>query len=245
MNRKTILTFFLFIFCISNLSTLDLFNRIKIYWLGYSCFYIESPAGLKILMDPLSESLGYDMPNLVMPDIVTISNERFEHNNMSFVGGRPRIIKDKVYEKIGDVVIKAIETETKESETAGSNKKNMMYLFEIGGLRVVHIGALGHILTKKQYKKIGKVDILIVNINDKYAINYLQAYDMCRKIKPRIILPMGFKKEILKGVDNILRKFLNSFENAAFQNFVYLNKQEIRENNMQVLVLGVMNKLFE
>ena len=56
----------------------------EIKYYGQSCFCISSADGAKIVTDPFGEEIGLRMPRL-NADIVTISHNHFDHNNLSAI----------------------------------------------------------------------------------------------------------------------------------------------------------------
>jgi len=59
----------------------------KLTWYGQACFLLETAAGTRILMDPFAKGIGYEIPQGFKADIVTISHEHPDHNNVAFVSG--------------------------------------------------------------------------------------------------------------------------------------------------------------
>ena len=66
----------------------------KVKWLGHASFLITSDSGTRIITDPYetSENLTYDEIRETA-DIVTVSHEHSDHNNVAAVGGNPQIVK--------------------------------------------------------------------------------------------------------------------------------------------------------
>ena len=64
----------------------------EIKWHGHSCFEITSEAGMVIATDPYDESYGYQVPELTA-DIVTVSHEHRDHNNVTAITGEPEVVK--------------------------------------------------------------------------------------------------------------------------------------------------------
>jgi len=66
----------------------------KIQWLGHATFLITSDTGTKIITDPYKagDPLNYGEIK-ESADIVTVSHEHFDHNNVASVGGNPEVVK--------------------------------------------------------------------------------------------------------------------------------------------------------
>ena len=66
----------------------------KVKWLGHSSFMITSDTGTRIITDPYApnERLTYGEIK-ESADIVTVSHEHGDHNNVATVGGNPEVVK--------------------------------------------------------------------------------------------------------------------------------------------------------
>lgn len=176
------------------------FGEVTIRWFGHSCFLIESSQGTKILTDPLGEETGYPLPE-VMPDIITISHEHFDHNYVRPYKGKPRIIRgltpdgrdwEKIEETIKDVTISNVFTY---HDNKGGKKDglNSIFILQLEGLKIVHLGDLGHFLTEEQIKAMGGIDVLLIPIGGITTINPYEANEVLEQLKPKIAVPMHYK----------------------------------------------------
>src|SRR5262245_64490965 len=73
----------------------------RLTWYGQACFLLETAAGTRIVMDPIPKGIGYDLPQGLKADVVTISHEHYDHNNVGFVTGKPRVIRGLTADKKG------------------------------------------------------------------------------------------------------------------------------------------------
>src|SRR5438105_11530675 len=80
--------------------------------------------------------------------------------------------------------------------------KNTVFIIEVDGWKIVHLGDLGHLLTPKQIKAIGPVDVLMIPVGGVYTINGSEAKEVIAQLKPRqYIIPMHYA---VKGFDELL-----------------------------------------
>ena len=86
---------------------------------------------------------------------------------------------------------------------------NNVICFELDGIKVCHLGDLGHVLTDEQVTEIGKVDLLLTPVGGFFTIDAKAASQICDQLKPRVVIPMHFKTEKneqpIAGVDEFLR----------------------------------------
>ncbi len=211
----------------------------KIKWLGHSSFLITSGTGIRIITDPYApnERLTYSEIK-ESAGIVTVSHGHFDHNNVAAVQGNPQVVQ--VADPVTIKGIKFSGIPTYHDDTGGSKRgNNIIFCFEVDGIRVCHLGDLGHSLSKKELADLGKVDILLVPVGGNYTIDAKVATELCGKLAPKVIMPMHYKNERcsnfpVAGVDEFLQgktevKRLNSSE-AEF-------KKEQLPAKTQVIVL--------
>ncbi len=178
----------------------------KLTWFGQAFFLLESKAGARVVMDPLPAGIGYTPPAALAADAITVSHEHGDHNNVALVNGKPKILRglseDKkgwntIDEKIKDVAIRAVGVYHDEEE-GKKRGLNAVFLFEVDGLRVAHLGDLGHLLSDKQVAEIGAVDVALVPVGGFYTIDAAQATKVLAQLKPRlIVVPMHYKTDVL------------------------------------------------
>jgi len=162
----------------------------KIKWLGHASFMITSDSGTRLITDPYhpNEELTYGKIN-ESAEIVTVSHEHFDHNNIAAVRGNPKVVKGAVTEEIRGIAIKGIPSY--HDEAGGTKRgKNVIFCLEVDGIRVCHLGDLGHLLSEKQVAEIGTVDILLIPVGGYYTIDGRVATRVCDQLKPKVIIPM-------------------------------------------------------
>ncbi len=176
----------------------------KLTYYGHACFLLEAD-GTSVLIDPFNEQVGYPFPD-VRPTVLVISHEHFDHNYVQAAKGTPKVIRGlrdggkdwaAVREHVGPVAITTVRTYHDASQ--GSQRgRNAMLIFESEGLRVVHAGDLGHILSSDQVSAIGRADAMMIPIGGYYTIGPAEADTVVGQVKPRVVIPMHYKTDVNK-----------------------------------------------
>jgi len=181
----------------------------KIKWLGHASFLITSDTGTKIITDPYErrDNLSYGEIK-ESADIVTVSHGHADHNNVAAVRGKPEVVRETGITKVKGIEFKGVASH--HDEAGGSQRgKNIIFCFEVDGIRACHLGDLGHQLTDKQVAELGKVDILLIPVGGYYTIDAKDATQVCNQLKPKVIIPMHFKNSKcsfpITGVDEFLK----------------------------------------
>ncbi len=179
----------------------------KIKWLGHASFMITSDTGTKIITDPYvtAENLNYGEIK-ESADIVTVSHEHGDHSNVSGVRGNPEAIRGTA--KVKGIEFKGIPTY--HDDAKGQQRgNNTIFCFEVDGMKVCHLGDLGHELSDKQVVELGKVDILLIPVGGYYTIDAAVASQVYNKLAPRVTIPMHYKNNKcnypITGVDDFLQ----------------------------------------
>jgi L-ascorbate metabolism protein UlaG (beta-lactamase superfamily) len=156
---------------------------------------ITSENGIKILMDPYINMLGYKLPE-IEADIVVTSHEHKDHNNIAAVKGEfVRINGLGAFSEHG-IEIKGVDTF--HDKFSGDKKgRNTIYNFKVDDINVCHCGDLGHILDEKQVEEIGKVDVLLIPVGGGYTIDAIDAVEVVKQLKPTVIIPMHYRTKAL------------------------------------------------
>lgn len=188
-------------------------------WYGQSCFVLESAAtGARVIMDPIPTNIGYQPPADLRADVVTISHEHSDHNNVGLVRGKPRILRGltadkkgwvRINEKVKDIEIRSVGVYHDQKKGAEIGL-DTVFVFEVGGIRIAHLGDIGHALTDQQISDIGSVDVVLVPVGGTWTADAQLATSIVDQIRPRLVaIPMHYKTDVvtikeLAGVEPFL-----------------------------------------
>lgn len=159
-------------------------------WFGHSCF--EARDSVTVLMDPHDGvSLGLPVPSS-SPDVVLISHDHDDHAGGRHLYAEPGVeILDGPGEfEVRGVKIRGVEAyhDDVQGERLGAN---VVFVFQLGGVRFAHLGDLGHPLSPEQVDEIGAVDVLMVGAGRNREL----AWGNVEKVGPRIVVPMHYWTE--------------------------------------------------
>ena len=175
--------------------------------MGLSCFRIRGSQAV-ILTDPFPPGLGYTLGKQAA-DIVTVSHQHPSHSYDQGINSEHRLVKGPGEYEISGVLILGIST-YHDSVKGQSRGKNTIYLMEIDGVNILHLGDLGHALNDQQAEEIGNVDVLLLPVGGVNTINAAMAAEVIRKLEPKVVVPMHYKTEKgsadLEPVENFLKE---------------------------------------
>ncbi|MBD3331114.1 hypothetical protein GF354_06370 [Candidatus Peregrinibacteria bacterium] len=136
--------------------------------------------------------------------------------------------------EVSDIPIIGYSAWTKsrsDEEENGSGDRTILFYFEIEGIKICHLGSLGHVLSSDVVNSLGDVDILMINATEESNLTLKKIMEIVESIDPRAIIPMGdgnnqaFFKEV--GVENT----------EGDKRFSIKNPGELPDEDRQIIIL--------
>ncbi|MDZ4209651.1 MAG: MBL fold metallo-hydrolase [Candidatus Curtissbacteria bacterium] len=169
----------------------------EINFIGHSSFKIRGK-NVTIICDPFDkESVGFSYPK-TEADIVTISHEHQDHKGgLSQIEGNPFVIEGPGEYEIKDVSIFGVPA-FHDNSNGQERGKNTIYTYEVEGLRLCHLGDLGHKLSSSTLEELNGVDILFLPVGGNYTLDPKLASEVASQIEPKVTIPMHYQEEGMK-----------------------------------------------
>jgi len=205
-------------------------------WFGHNCFRIRAREAT-IITDPVARSTGYAMAKQTA-DVVTISHDHDGHSNLNAIKPEYKVINEPGEYEMHDVFVTGIRT-FHDDNKGKERGYNTVYLIEVEGIVICHLGDLGHALTEEQAEAMSNVDVLLVPAGGGDVINVSQAADVVGQLEPKVVIPMQFataQGDKALGSLDAFGKALGIEIPAAEEKFV-LRQSDLSET-MKVVVLS-------
>jgi L-ascorbate metabolism protein UlaG (beta-lactamase superfamily) len=218
----------------------------KLTWFGQSFFVLETTTGTRVAFDPHAiDAFGRQTTKA---DLILMSHPHPDHTRVEVIENRakakiiegikitgggdtglpPRAAWNPVDEKFKDVRIRSVGV-FHDAMQGLQRGRNMVFIVEFDGMKLAHLGDLGHLLSDEQLRQIGQVDVLLIPVGGVFTINGDQAKKVIAQIKPtKYVLPMHYgtriyddlpgPEEFLEGLTNV-KKMLNTNELALDPSF--------------------------
>jgi len=179
----------------------------EIIWYGHACFQIQDDTAT-IITDPFDESLGLALPTL-QADVVTVSHNTPRHNAVSTVHGAYKIIRNPGEYEIRNIFITGHAIyPAKHAANNAIQTRNTVFIFDIGGVKVCHLGDMTHVPIQSHMEALDSIDVLLIPVGGGKSLNAGQASEIISIIEPAIVIPMHYQ---LPGINislEPLQKFL-------------------------------------
>lgn len=178
----------------------------RLKWYGHACFGMKFAGGIRAVTDPFDGSVGYALCD-AEADVVTISHGHFDHNYTAAVKGDFAKIDGVGNFEFDGLALRGMAS-YHDGEGGARRGSNIIYIFEADGLKIAHLGDLGHLPDEEQYAALAGADVLLIPIGGFYTIDTDMAVEIIDRVSPKIAVPMHFKTEAIDFPISDERKFV-------------------------------------
>ncbi len=170
-------------------------SEVRMTFIGHSTWLIESPGAVKIATD----YNDYIRPPVV-PEIATMSRAHTTHSSnfpdpaIQHVlrGWNPDGGPAKHDMTLSDARVRNVATNIRDWGGGAIPYGNSIFIFEIAGMCLGHLGHLHHTLTDQQIAQIGQLDVVMVPVDGSYTMDVAGMIEVLKALRARLILPMHY-----------------------------------------------------
>ena len=159
---------------------------LKLTWLGHACFALEAE-NYRILLDPYAPDYVPGLGRVeTSANLVLCSHDHADHG---WKEGIPMPLNE-VRCPFTVTAIPAFH-----DEDMGSKRGlNTIHVIEYEGIRVAHLGDLGHDLDEDDIETLGALDAVLIPIGGTYTLDCQQASDLADKLQVKTVIPMHYRR---------------------------------------------------
>jgi L-ascorbate metabolism protein UlaG (beta-lactamase superfamily) len=171
-------------------------GEVSLTYIGHSTFLIESPKGVRIATD----YNDYVRPSVV-PEIATMNRAHSTHFTMTpdpairhvLRGWNPEGGPAQHDVSEDDVRVRNVPTNIRTFAGGGTDEfGNSIFIFEIAGLCIAHLGHLHHTLSPQQIGRIGQMDVVLAPVDGSYTLDTPGMLEVLRDLKAPLVIPMHY-----------------------------------------------------
>lgn len=168
--------------------------EVRIGFFDHSTYIIESSAGVTAATDYFGFA-QYKSQNLI-PNIVTMNKAHSTHFTLNpdariehVLPGWGADLPAKHIIQVEDMLVRNVTTDIVRSGFREADA-NSIFIFEVAGLCIGHLGHLHHALTETHYANIGRLDVIMVPIDGAMTLSLVGMADIVKRMRASVILPM-------------------------------------------------------
>jgi len=160
-------------------------------WFGHNCFRIRAKEAI-VMTDPVGRVTGYSLPKQTV-DLVTISHDHPGHANLDAIRPEFALLRGPGEYEVHDVFVTGIRT-YHDAQQGAEQGYNTVYLIELEGMVICHLGDIGHALTEEQAESMSNVDVLLIPVGAT-VLDPSVAAEIVTQLAPKVVIPMQYATE--------------------------------------------------
>lgn len=196
------------------ITPVQLQEDVVITFVGHSTFQIDTPGGVSIATD-----FNGWLRTSRTPDVVTMNKAHSSHYTLNPDPGIGAVLHGwndaapgepvKHQLVVGDAYIRNVSTDIRSWGGSFEPNGNSIFIFEVAGLCIGHLGHLHHELTDAHYGEIGRLDIVMVPVDGGLTMGAESMSKTIERLRSALVLPMHRRGPI---IDSFLGMFDDSFD---------------------------------
>ncbi|MEC9199611.1 MAG: MBL fold metallo-hydrolase [Pseudomonadota bacterium] len=178
---------------------------VRIRYIDHAMFLLKTYGGLTAITD----YAGYLGQAGLVPDVATMNNAHSTHwtpypdPDITYVlkgwGDGQGAFADHHLD-LGEMLIRNIPTDIRSSFSGAVPFGNSIFIFEVGGLCIGHMGHLHHEPSDEQYAALGRLDVTMVAVDGGATLDHDTVVKMLKRLRSSIVIPMHwFGRSTLEG----------------------------------------------
>ncbi|MQW88109.1 MBL fold metallo-hydrolase [Sinorhizobium saheli] len=168
-------------------------GEVAITYLGHSTFLIETPGGISIATD-YNGWFRTTSP----PTVVTMNKAHTSHYTLTPDPAIRHVLHGWADDGeparhalvVGDVYIRSVSTDIRSGFGGMEPNGNSIFIFEVAGLCIGHLGHLHYELDDSHYRQIGRLDVLMVPADGGLTMGAESMSRVVARLRAALILPM-------------------------------------------------------
>ena len=210
----------------------------KIQFLGHSCFKLTESTGKSVITDPYT-NIGYELPEGLEADAVTVSHDHYDHNYTKAVKAG-QVIKGEGFFELDGVTITGIKSFHDELEGA-ERGENTIYKFRMDGMDICHLGDIGEDCSAELIEMLLPVNILLIPIGGNYTVDAERAKEYVDRIMPDVVIPMHYKSKHLTIDLDRAQGFLDLFDeenvDVCKKDVLEFTRDDLTEESTKIILM--------
>lgn len=170
-------------------------GTIRIRYLDHASFLIETAGGLAAVTDYTGHTGARD----IVPDVVTMNNAHGTHWTPYPDIRIPHVLRGwdvgqgpaEHRVDLGEMLVRNVPTDVRSAWAEGVRANgNSIFIFEVAGLCVGHLGHLHHIPDDAQFAAIGRLDVVMVPVDGGLTLDLPSMQKVVSRLKSSVVIPM-------------------------------------------------------
>lgn len=169
-------------------------ETVDLHYVGHASFLIRSAGGLNMVTD----FTGFVGSTRLIPDVVTMNKAHDTHWTAFPDPAIPHVLPgwgefgEGIEHRLdlGEVLVRNVSTDIRSQFSGAEENGNSIFIFEMAGLCIGHLGHLHHAPNDEQFAAIGRLDVVMAPVDGGYTLDQPTMIEVLKRLRSRIVIPM-------------------------------------------------------
>ncbi|QEW21777.1 hypothetical protein LA6_003989 [Marinibacterium anthonyi] len=168
---------------------------VRLHYISHASFLLQTQGGLTAITD----YTGFIGSAPLIPDVVTMNHAHSSHWTSAPDPAIPHVLEGwGVYGEgidhhldLGEMLIRNVSTDIRSPYGEGvEDSGNSIFVFEVEGLCIGHLGHLHHIPNDEQFAALGRLDVVMAPVDGGMTLPLPQMIATLKRLKSSVVIPM-------------------------------------------------------
>ncbi|MEY8830295.1 MBL fold metallo-hydrolase [Sedimentitalea sp. XS_ASV28] len=167
---------------------------VRLSYIDHSSFLLQTPGGLSAVTD----FTGFIGSTRMIPDIVTMNRAHETHWTAFPDPAIPHVLPGwgpfgegiDHHLDLGEMLVRNVSTDIRSRSGGVEENGNSIFIFEVAGLCIGHLGHLHHIPNDEQFAAIGRLDVVMAPVDGGMTLPLPEMISILKRLKSSVVIPM-------------------------------------------------------
>ncbi len=165
-------------------------DTVRLTYIDHAMFLLQTTGGLSAVTDYVGRTPGIDL----IPDVATMNHAHSSHWTAVPDPAIPHVLEGWQREHsldLGEMLVRNVSTDIR-SRFGGPPEKdgNSIFIFEVAGLCIGHLGHLHHEPDPAQYATIGRLDVVMAAVDGGLSLDTPTMMKVLTRLRSSVVIPM-------------------------------------------------------
>ncbi|MCE8009127.1 MBL fold metallo-hydrolase [Aestuariivita sp.] len=168
---------------------------VRLQYIAHASFLIQTPGGLTAVTD----FTGFIGNTRLIPDVVTMNHAHSTHWTSNPDPAIPHVLRGWGEEfgagidhhlDLGEMLVRNVSTDIRSQFSGSEPAGNSIFVFEVAGLCIGHLGHLHHVPNDEQFAALGRLDVVMAPVDGGYTMALPEMISVLKRLKSSVVIPM-------------------------------------------------------
>lgn len=167
---------------------------VRLSYIAHASFLLQTPAGLNAVTD----FTGFIGTANMIPDVVTMNHAHDTHWTAFPDPAIPHVLPGwgpfgegiEHHLDLGEMLVRNVSTDIRSQFSGIEEKGNSIFIFEVAGLCIGHLGHLHHVPNDEQFAAIGRLDVVMAPVDGGMTLPLPEMISILKRLKSSVVIPM-------------------------------------------------------